>query len=600
MNIQRQAAVHDDKGVIVDAPVNARLVVTAGPGAGKTYTLLERASSLIDQGLEPAIELVVFSFSRAAVGAVAARSLAETDLGRLPVRTIDSFASSLLFDAGIDGEGPGYDGRIELARTSLNSERVRNRLASIRHVLVDEAQDVVGVRADFVKAFIEQLTANAEVGFTILGDEAQAIYDFEMSGSSSRLLDPGWLEKLDASTSTLASNYRMEPTRLAPLAKEFGDAIRHPGGDSQLLWSDLLHEINYTRGWDMVGNAAADLKLMARQAGDRTIGVLCRTNAEVLALGSQLQRKGVGLSVQHRAEDRGGAPWLALVFGRARFETARVPDEPDDAVREWLKPPNDLKRMLALAGLANRGEVQLGKLASMLRTRTCPEELLTRSASPVVLSTIHRAKGLEFDVVYVLTPRWSPRDAEEALKESRVLYVAMTRARTDLVGCPKLEFSGKVQQASDKKRAMTRHWSDKGLGRPMKIEVRVSDSDPNWYPRTPADYESVQKFLAGDLFIGDAMELHLLDGTPPNAPIYEIHHRGPYPGSTVVGVTGPEFAHDVAQAYPGVPPRVFRDVVAEIPDTTSFSPEISTRHGLPAHGLHLRARVFGLATPSRD
>ena len=78
-----------------------------------------------------------------------------------------------------------------------------------------------------------------------------------------------------------------------------------------------------------------------------------------------------------------------------------------------------------------------------------PEEFLTfvdpdlREApvamNPVVLSTIHRAKGREWDMVFVDVSRGSlpyetghPRSAAEQQEEERLLYVAMTRARTML------------------------------------------------------------------------------------------------------------------------------------------------------------------------
>jgi DNA helicase-2/ATP-dependent DNA helicase PcrA len=57
----------------------------------------------------------------------------------------------------------------------------------------------------------------------------------------------------------------------------------------------------------------------------------------------------------------------------------------------------------------------------------------------VKLSTIHQAKGLEFDIVFVimlcdgLFPSARSRDTSEGLEEERRLfYVAVTRARNEL------------------------------------------------------------------------------------------------------------------------------------------------------------------------
>ena len=52
----------------------------------------------------------------------------------------------------------------------------------------------------------------------------------------------------------------------------------------------------------------------------------------------------------------------------------------------------------------------------------------TSDTSAVRFSTMHRAKGLEFDQVLVLAPNdsWPPA---ETLNERRLLYVSMTRAK---------------------------------------------------------------------------------------------------------------------------------------------------------------------------
>jgi DNA helicase-2/ATP-dependent DNA helicase PcrA len=65
----------------------------------------------------------------------------------------------------------------------------------------------------------------------------------------------------------------------------------------------------------------------------------------------------------------------------------------------------------------------------------------------LVLSTIHSAKGMEWDTVYLLNvvdgsfpSEFSTGKAELIEEERRLLYVAMTRARNDLVLCVPLKF----------------------------------------------------------------------------------------------------------------------------------------------------------------
>ena len=68
------------------------------------------------------------------------------------------------------------------------------------------------------------------------------------------------------------------------------------------------------------------------------------------------------------------------------------------------------------------------------------EEMAKKDRNGVVLTTMHRAKGLEWDVVYIIdadeyiTPhKKSMQDAAQMEEERRLFYVAMTRAKDELI-----------------------------------------------------------------------------------------------------------------------------------------------------------------------
>ena len=109
--------------------------MTAGAGTGKTRTLLARAQWLIHQAdIEPATELLILSFSRAAVETVVTRGGAETDLGRLPVRTFDSLAAMMLAEATITTSGMSFEARIRAALDLLR-EAESQPISELRHSL---------------------------------------------------------------------------------------------------------------------------------------------------------------------------------------------------------------------------------------------------------------------------------------------------------------------------------------------------------------------------------------------------------------------------------------------------------------------------------
>jgi DNA helicase-2/ATP-dependent DNA helicase PcrA len=121
-------------------------------------------------------------------------------------------------------------------------------------------------------------------------------------------------------------------------------------------------------------------------------------------------------------------------------------------VRDWFEP--HLDRIYQGSGVRSGDLVQLERIAQQFSTR---ERFLTELAldppfatsdlagAPLldedylVLSTIHSAKGQEWDAVYVLNvadgnfpSEFSTGRAELIEEERRLLYVAITRAKTSL------------------------------------------------------------------------------------------------------------------------------------------------------------------------
>jgi DNA helicase-2/ATP-dependent DNA helicase PcrA len=152
--------------------------------------------------------------------------------------------------------------------------------------------------------------------------------------------------------------------------------------------------------------------------------------------------------------DRGpGETWKPFAALMASLAT---PDGPWHGqvgrVREWFEP--HLERIYDSAQIRMGDLVMLERLAQQFATR---DQFLTelaldppaasgdRAGPPyldedyLVLSTVHSAKGQEWDSVYVLNvsdgnfpSEFSTGRSEQIEEERRLLYVAMTRAREDL------------------------------------------------------------------------------------------------------------------------------------------------------------------------
>ena len=214
---------------VVEAGPDRRLVVSAGPGTGKTATLLARARWLESQGgVAPGTEMIILSFSRAAIEVLAGRSGDAEGAGALPIRTFDSFATRILTTVGHPVEGLDYEGRIEAATEVLRSEEISSSIVdSLRHVLVDESQDIVGRRAEFVSALLERVCSDKARGLTVFGDAAQGIYGFDLDEGDVRDLEASVGGSIAGTEScSLKTNHRTEDADISSKIEELGSLLR--------------------------------------------------------------------------------------------------------------------------------------------------------------------------------------------------------------------------------------------------------------------------------------------------------------------------------------------------------------------------------------
>ncbi len=162
---------------VIDSPPEDRLLVGAGPGTGKTAVACARVSHLIDQGgLEPS-RIWLISFTRTAVREIRDRIAAYLEDASaayaVKIATLDSHAWTI--HSGFDEEAKilgSYEENIEKVLDLVRQdENVAEYLESVEHLVVDEAQDIVGIRADLVVEIIRKLTSIC--GVTVFADEAR-------------------------------------------------------------------------------------------------------------------------------------------------------------------------------------------------------------------------------------------------------------------------------------------------------------------------------------------------------------------------------------------------------------------------------------------
>jgi hypothetical protein len=595
-----EAALTDEQEAVVAAPPTARLLVRAGAGTGKTHTLIERLNALVDRhDIQPGRGVLVLSFTRAAVGEIRDRVRDRGgDAAFVRARTFDSFATRSLaeLDPGGAWQQTGYDARIRAALRLDLSEL----LDDYEHVCVDEVQDLVGPRAQLVKNILEQ----ADCGFTLLGDPAQAIYNFTLDDSTEREEGPmvlvGWLRETfpQLEEHVLAENHRAR----SEITRHVWDLWPQLAGE-QPDWLGIRDRlVNIFRDETEILDSDTDLRGFAQDAETRT-ALLFRNNGLALLQSATLRRLRIPHVVQRGASDRCVPAWVAKVLGpseqqllsRADFETLYAGNQ---AV--GMPPVEIAWRNLRLAARDGPGQIRLSTLAEKIAVNHLPDELNDPPVAPLVISTIHRSKGREFERVVMPddTYFFESSGRFEQAEETRVLFVALSRARDEIwqkdippVGTGYLEKDGE-------------RWTQRAHGQGgvlLGIEVTTGDVDrmfpPGGHRLEGEDPSQIQHYLSHEVHVGDEVVLEFITGTTKVDPcaFYRICHNG-----QTIGVTSGPFGEGLARMLGAEwkhsmrwPMRI-QDVYVESVATMGGTSASTERAGLGVSGLWLTTHVSGL------
>lgn len=588
---------NDEQLDVVEAPADARLLVIAGAGQGKTEVVVSRIRSLVqDEGLTASEEILVLSFSRAAVSAVRTR-LDDREVAAPNVRTFDSFASVLLLNGGIQPEG-SFDARIRRATQLLReAQEAPEEIEPLRHVLIDEVQDLVGDRADFVLALLELL--DEEAGITALGDPLQGVYDFQLEDSFSKTSAKDVFAALTNSfaceTVGLGKNYRARgkfPKQVVLLGEKLRET--RDGDKAEDLLIDLLLDLPDR------GEIEEWYDLVTPSEGKKT-AVLCTTNAEVLRVSRYLNEKSVAHAVRRQAQDFGAARWIAGVLGPLPGPKERQ-SEVEAALERMLAGEDVQQKWKTLKSAEGRSRefdsLDLHRLNSLVRARALPLPLTEPDLSSVIVSTIHRAKGLEFDTVFVVQPTWTMTDEDSWTRVHRE-YVALSRARDHLYTCRLPQFGTKISVDERLGRFKEEAWSRKKRGATWTkaFEFLYGDSETAYPGSSHAvDAQQVQRTLQSLDRVGMRVYAELDEtASTEDAPSYLLVTQD----QQLLGRTSAAFDSAFQKAFGWLRnrPTVLDGLTLVSVETVAGDYRESEKAGLGSSGFWLVPRITGLARP---
>jgi len=341
------------------------------------------------------------------------------------------------------------------------AEQIR---AQYRHFVVDEYQDVNPLQQRLLEAWL-----GGRDDVTVVGDASQTIYSF--TGATSAYLIDFPRQRRSAVVVRLVRDYRSTP-QVVGLANA---VIRQARGSEARLRLELVGqrapgpEPDLKIFPDEAGEAAAVARrcreLISAGTPASEIAVLFRTNAQSEAYEDALAAAEVPYVVRgaerffERAEIR-----TAMVALRAAVRSTPGETPLGQAVVEalaatgWQRaqpPPGGAAReqweaLAALVALAEEYERtptlepigQAGAVQREVSLAAFNDELARRAeqqhaptVAGVTLASLHSAKGLEWDAVFLVgladgtIPTTYAKTPDQLEEERRLLYVGVTRAR---------------------------------------------------------------------------------------------------------------------------------------------------------------------------
>jgi superfamily II DNA helicase RecQ/superfamily I DNA/RNA helicase/cold shock CspA family protein len=590
------------------------LIVNAGPGAGKTSVLVGRIAHLIrEQHIKPA-EIVVLAFNRAVVFEIRTRirELFRT-LGyaayasQVRVSTFHGLARRSLADT--DGNGTDMNNLLGTFASRMRSDAAfREQVAAgCRCILVDEFQDVT----EDVYSIIRNLHRGSgkRAGVMVIGDDDQDILRWQRRSHTSSPREEfaeEYFERFKADfggealrSLELCVNFR-SGAEIVKVSQRMIDGFFEKSTRSRRLKQTLLRQASTAgdsrceridaRGWkrdDIVNEIVrASLRLHAENPG--SLAILCRTNDEVAELHRQLAVHFPAITVQSSENMRiADLRHIALWCDFLEIEVAKEDRTLSSALLHKL---SEDFRMSTNIPEANADTESLGDL-TILWDLCCEESIFPHLSTllrfiknlqrdelqrlvggrkgdhEVIISTIHKVKGLEYDNVIVSPsqsafgsqPSWQPILEDDAAEEARLLYVALTRAKSRLVyfvgdrehawgNPPPRKFEGELSQG----KVLTGAHNQVDLGWAMRRSAFNSNPD------------DCQSYIENVVQVGDPI---LLEGTGVGTK-RSLVHRNASGEKRQIGCIAKKFGAGTAESDLKVSAIVRYPVDQRNPDST--------------------------------
>lgn len=402
---------------IIDDKLSKYIVVAAGPGSGKTRVLVHKLAALLLLEDVKHEQLLMLTFSRAAATEFKKRliDLVGNAAHYVDIKTFHSYSFDLIGKQGSLDEAKDV---VRMAAEMIENGGVEASKIAKSVLVIDEAQDMGIDDFRLVQALMQQ---NEDMRVIAVGDDDQNIYAFRGSDSRHML---SLSQQEGAKLYEMTDNYRSDKD-IVDYANRFVQLI--PGR----MKRTPIHSVTGKSGKviPLKSLLDADIKNQGSTA------FLTRTNEETMQIAYELELRGLHATIAQSMGDFhfGNLAEVRYFLKQIGKEDVTISkDKWHEAKQRTLKVYSSSSCLSVMQHFfTDFEETHSTFYQSDLREfvfESNIEDFIAADDNSIFVSTIHKAKGREFDTVYLLSP---VPDGKE-VSDMRSYYVGLTRAKHNL------------------------------------------------------------------------------------------------------------------------------------------------------------------------
>lgn len=416
---------------IIEDKDSRYIAVLAGPGSGKTRVLVHKLASLYQLEEVKHEQLLMLTFSRAAAHEFKSRlfGLIGNAAAYVEIKTFHSYCFDLL---GRTGDLDESQTVIRQAIDKINGDEVEpNRIAK-SVLVIDEAQDMNADQFELVQTLMAK---NEEMRVIAVGDDDQTIYAFQ--GAKPEYMQQ-FIAQNNATKYELIDNYRSSQNIVAfcnGFVQRIGERLKTQPIKAQRNEAGVVTFCPFS---GCLADALID-KIRRAQTSVGSIAVLTQTNDEAIRLFGQIRQAQIaaklvqsndGFLLSNLLEVHLFNHFLNMQEGQSQISQQNW-DAAQNKVQEKLARSHALpllNNIIAAFESANPERKYLSDWRTFLQESRL-EDFYGEDNRQVQVSTIHKAKGREYDHVFVIIRQKEIRTPLADNSKKRELYVAFSRAK---------------------------------------------------------------------------------------------------------------------------------------------------------------------------